>query len=170
MTLPISALGPSLGLTAAMKWYILPRTSRPRILLTWHFARSFRRERVVGLPGIVLGAISVSLSAMMYWAFTPQVRGIRLASVRWIPEFDGEAGTAVSAIVFSTSRSSEHTHHIFDRQVSGHQSLMPPTLRVLSSATTRPPYRDARGTSDHRTVRSQRRQSTPNVSFRAPIL
>jgi hypothetical protein len=71
----------------------------------------------VGLPGIVLDAISISLSAMMYWAFTVQGNGARLSPVRLIQMLNGGAGTQVLAVVFSTSRSSENTHHTFDRQV-----------------------------------------------------
>jgi hypothetical protein len=71
----------------------------------------------VGLPGIALDAISISLSAMMYWAFTIQGNGTRLSPVRPIQMPGGVAGTQVAAVVFSTSRSSENTHHTFDRQV-----------------------------------------------------
>lgn len=70
----------------------------------------------MGLPGIVLDAILISLSAMMYWAFTVQGSGTRLSPVR-LKKLNGVAGTQVLAVVFSTSRSSENTHHTFDRQV-----------------------------------------------------
>ncbi len=98
-------------------------------------------------PGVVLVAIFVSLSAMSYWAFTIQVNGIRLPPVVRVPLLVGDAGTVVPAIVFSASRSSENTRHTFDRQFaelrrgfrSRHTGKMQPTLRVLSSATTRPP-------------------------------
>ena len=69
-------------------------------------------------PGIVLDAISISLSAMTYWAFTFQGNGTRLSPVRLNPMLNRVADTQVLAVVFSTSRSSENTHHTFDRQVS----------------------------------------------------
>jgi hypothetical protein len=141
---------------------LTPRTSRPCILLAWHFVRSLRRECVVGLPGIVLGAISVSLSAMMYWAFTFQGNGFNLSTEGLVLTLVGAAGIVMSAFVFSMSRSSENTHHAFDRQVSDlhggvrsiHRWNKKLTLRVLSSATTRPPSQilPARGTSDRLNV------------------
>lgn len=71
----------------------------------------------MGLPGIVLGVTSISLSAMMYWAFTFQGDGSRLPPVRLNQMLDREAGTYVLANIFSMSRSSENTHHTLDRQV-----------------------------------------------------
>jgi hypothetical protein len=115
----------------------------------------------VGLPGIVLVAISVSLGAMTYWAVTEQVNGSRHPRVGPILLLVGAAGTVVSAYAFSMFRSSEHPHHTFDRQLlipdggcrSIHQGFKRLTLRVLSSATTRPLHQElarARGTSDRR--------------------
>jgi len=115
----------------------------------------------VGLPGIVLVAISVSLSAMTYWAITFHVDGSRLPPEGLIPTLIGTAGTVVSAFVFNMSRSSELTHHTFDRQLLSldgggrpiHQGIEKLTLRELSSATTRPPHQEqarARGTRDGR--------------------
>ena len=114
------------------------------------------------LPGIVLGATSVSLSAMMYWAFTIQGNGFRHSPVKQIPLLDGGVGFVASAFVFSTLRSSENTHHAFDRQVSDLQSgfrsfhlgMRQLTLRVLSSAVTRPPLQilPVWGTSDRLNV------------------
>ena len=72
---------------------------------------------VVVFPGIVLDAISVSLSAMTYWAFTFQGNGTRLSPVRRNRMLNGVVSTQVLAVVFSTSRSSENTHHTFDCQV-----------------------------------------------------
>jgi hypothetical protein len=72
----------------------------------------------VVLQGIVLGVISVSLSAMTYWAFTFHSDGTRLPSVKMKLLLGGGADTNVPAFVFSMSRSSENTHHTFDRQVS----------------------------------------------------
>ena len=101
----------------------------------------------MGLPGIVLGAISISLSAMMYWAVTSRGNGFRHSPVAQIPILDGGAGVALSAFVFNTIRSSDNAHHTFDRQVSdlrgGFRSvrlgMKQLTLRVLSSAVARPP-------------------------------
>lgn len=112
------------------------------------------------LPGIVLVAISISLSAKTYWAFTVQSNGVGLTTVGALLSLFGAAGIFVSAFVFSTSRSSETTHHTFDRQVSDlngglrsiHQGMRQLTLKVLSSATSRPPRQilPARGTSIRR--------------------
>ena len=111
----------------------------------------------MGLPGIVLVAISVSLGAMTYWAVTVRVNGSRHPRVGPILLLVGAAGTVVSAYAFSMFRSSEHPHHTFDRQLlipdggcrSIHQGFKRLTLRVLSSATTRSPRQifPARGTS-----------------------
>jgi hypothetical protein len=101
----------------------------------------------VGSPGIVFCAISISLSAMTYWAFTFQVSGLRLSSRGRKLALNGVAGTAVPVIAFSMSRGSENPHHTLDRRVSDLESgfrtirpgMMQPTQRVLSSATTRLP-------------------------------
>jgi hypothetical protein len=116
----------------------------------------------VGLTGIVSSAISVSLSAMTYWAFTIQGIGSRLSTVGPILMLVGVAGIVMSARVFIMSRSSENHHDTLDRQVfdrssgcrSVHQGIEELTLRVLSSATTRPERHKlpARGTSVRRTV------------------
>jgi hypothetical protein len=114
----------------------------------------------VGLPGIVLVAISISLSAMTYWAVTFQSKVFSLTGLIMI--LFGAAGTFVSAFVFSMSRSSENAHHTLDRQVSDlkggfrtiRQGTKRLTLRVLSSATTRLPRQilPAVGTSDCRST------------------
>jgi hypothetical protein len=155
------------GTGKARRWYLSPRTSRPRILLARHFVRSFRRECVVESPGIVLGKFW--LSAKMYWAVTSQVDGSHLPPRGPILRRDGAAGKVVAAFVFSTSRSSENTHHTFCRQVSDLQSgdrsspegMMQPTLRVQSSATTRPPHQEARarGASERRSTATAARRS-----------
>lgn len=101
----------------------------------------------MGLPGIVFCAISISLSAMTYWACTFQVNGLRLSAKGLESMLDGVAGTSMPAIVFSMSRSSEGAHYTLDRRISDlksgfrsvHQGMMQPTQRVLSSATTRLP-------------------------------
>jgi len=112
----------------------------------------------VGLPGIVLVAISISLGAIVYWAFTFRCKGFCVTAVTaWLI---GVAGMFVPAIVFSTSRSSEKTQHTLYRQVSDlnggcrstRQRINQLTQGVLSSAITRPSRQilPARGTSDHR--------------------
>jgi hypothetical protein len=60
----------------------------------------------------------MSLSAMTYWAFTFSSDSFRLSIVGQISTLVGGAGIFVSAFVFNMSRSSEKTHHTFDRQVS----------------------------------------------------
>ena len=54
---------------------------------------------------------------MTYWAFTFQGNGTLLSPVRLNPMLNRVADTQVLAVVFSTSRSSENTHHTFDCQV-----------------------------------------------------
>ena len=71
----------------------------------------------MGLPGIVLVAITTSLSAMTYWAVTLQSSGFSRLTVGLIMMLVGAADTFVLAHVFSMSRSSEYTHHTLDRQV-----------------------------------------------------
>lgn len=71
----------------------------------------------MGLPGIVFGAILISLSAMTCWTSTCQRIGTRHPPVRIIRSLGGGVGIQLSADVFSMSRSSEHTHHTLDRQV-----------------------------------------------------
>jgi hypothetical protein len=114
----------------------------------------------VGLPGIVLVVISISLSAMTYWAVTFQSNLFSLTGLIMI--LVGAAGTLVSAFVFSMSRSSENAHHTLDRQISDlkggvrsfHHGTNQLTLRVLSSATARLPRQilPARGTGDCRST------------------
>jgi hypothetical protein len=69
----------------------------------------------VGLPRTVSGVSS--LSATMYWSFTPHGNGTRLSPVRLNQMRDGGVGTEVSAHVVSMSRSSENSHHTYDRQI-----------------------------------------------------
>jgi hypothetical protein len=104
----------------------------------------------------------MSLSAMMYWAIIIHSNGSTLPTVGLLLTLVGAAGFVTSAFVFSKSRRSENTHHTLDRQVSDlhngfrsiRQGMMQLTLRVLSSATTRPPPQlaRARGTSACRKV------------------
>lgn len=84
---------------------------------------------------------------MMYWAVTFQGNGFRHSPVKQILKPDGGADVVVSAFVFSTIRSSDTTHHTFDRHAydlcagfrSFRRGIGQLTLRVLSSVVTRPP-------------------------------
>jgi hypothetical protein len=53
----------------------------------------------------------------MYWSFTPHGNGTRLSPVRLNQMLDGVAGTSVSNNDVGTSRSSENSHHTYDRQI-----------------------------------------------------
>lgn len=73
----------------------------------------------MGLPGMVLSAISVAVGAIMYWAVTYQGHGFRLSTVGLILMIVGAAGFVVSSIVFGVSRGSVgSSHHSLDRQVT----------------------------------------------------
>jgi len=107
---------------------------------------------------MVLNAISVAIVATMQRAVTFRGYGFRLTTVGLILVLVGAVGIAVSAIVMGMSLSSEKSHRTLDRQVTDllgglrtvHHEIEQPTLRVLSSATTRPPGQilSARGTSN----------------------
>ena len=72
----------------------------------------------MGLPGMVLSAISIAAGAIMYWAVTYQGHGFRLSTVGIILMIVGAAGFVVSAIVFGVSRGSVGSNrHSLDRQV-----------------------------------------------------
>ena len=72
----------------------------------------------MGLPGMVLSAISVAVGAIMYWAVTYQGHGFRLSTVGVILMIVGAAGFVVSSIVFGVSRGSVgSSRHSLDRQV-----------------------------------------------------
>jgi len=66
----------------------------------------------MGLPGMVLSAISTVVGAIMYWAITAQSssavqqHGFRLSTVGVILMIAGAVGFVVSLIVFVTSRRS----------------------------------------------------------------
>ena len=66
----------------------------------------------MGLPGMVLSAVSTVVGAIMYWAVTAptssaaQQHGIRLSTVGAILMTAGVAGLVASLIVFITSRRS----------------------------------------------------------------
>lgn len=71
----------------------------------------------MGLPGMVLSAISIAAGAIMYWAVTYQGHGFRLSTVGVILMIVGAAGFVVSAIVFGVSRGSVgSSRHTLDRQ------------------------------------------------------
>ncbi|MBW4077703.1 MAG: hypothetical protein HIU84_04170 [Acidobacteria bacterium] len=72
----------------------------------------------MGLPGMVLSAISVAAGAIMYWAITYQGHGFRMSTVGVILMVVGAVGFVVSAIVFGVSRGSVGSgRHSLDRQV-----------------------------------------------------
>lgn len=72
----------------------------------------------MGLPGMVLSAISVAAGAIMYWAITYQGQGFRMSTVGVILMVVGAAGFVVSAIVFGVSRGSVgSSRHSLDREV-----------------------------------------------------
>ena len=73
----------------------------------------------MGLPGMVLSAISVAVGAIMYWAVTYQGHGFRLSTVGLILMIVGAAGFVVSSIVFGVSLGSVgSSRHSLDRQVT----------------------------------------------------
>ena len=69
----------------------------------------------MGLPGMVVSAISAVAGAIMYWAITAQNstavtnHGFRLSTVGVILMIAGAVGFVVSAVVFATSRRSPST-------------------------------------------------------------
>ena len=85
----------------------------------------------MGLPGMVLSAISTVVGAIMYWAVTAQSssavqqHGFRLSTVGVILMIAGAAGFVVSLIVFIASRRSPSAPvRTLDREVvnaSGHR-------------------------------------------------
>ena len=78
----------------------------------------------MGLPGMVLSAISALAGAIMYWGVTAsssstvQQHGFRLSTLGIILMVAGAVGFVISAIVFSVSRKAVGTGtHSLDRQV-----------------------------------------------------
>jgi len=72
----------------------------------------------MGLPGMVLSAITVAVGAIMYWAVTYQGTGFRLSTVGIILMIVGAVGFVASAIVFAVSRGPvRSSQHSLDRQV-----------------------------------------------------
>lgn len=73
----------------------------------------------MGLPGMVVSAISIAIGAIMYWAVTYQGHGFRLSTVGLILMIVGAAGFVVSSVVFGISRGSVGgRRHSLDRQVT----------------------------------------------------
>jgi len=77
----------------------------------------------MGLPGMVMSAISAVVGAIMYWAVTAQnssvvqSHGFRLSTIGVILMIAGAVGFVVSAIVFASSRRSvKPAAHTVDRQ------------------------------------------------------
>lgn len=99
---------------------------------------------------MVESAISVAVGTIM--AVVYQGNGFGLTSVGLILILVGAAGIAVPAMVFSWSLSSDNVRRTLNRQVTelrggfrtDHHEIKQLTLRVLSSATTRPPARYSR--------------------------
>ena len=72
----------------------------------------------MGLSGMVLSAIAVSVGAIMYWAVTYQGTSFRLSTVGIILMIAGAFGFVVSAIIFAVSRDPQRSNrHSMDRQV-----------------------------------------------------
>ena len=78
----------------------------------------------MGLPGMVLSAISAVVGAIMYWGVTAasssaaQQHGFRLSTLGIILMVAGAVGFVISAIIFSVSRRAVGTgRHSLDRQV-----------------------------------------------------
>jgi len=78
----------------------------------------------MGLPGMVISAISAVVGAIMYWAVTAQNsnvvqnHGFRLPTVGVILMIAGAVGFVVSALIFTSSRHSvKPASHTVDRQV-----------------------------------------------------
>jgi phosphate/sulfate permease len=88
----------------------------------------------MGLPGMVLSAVSTVVGAVMYWAITApssavaQQHGFRLSTVGIILMIAGVLGFIVSLVVFMSSRRAPSAApHSIDREVvdsSGHRSEM----------------------------------------------
>jgi hypothetical protein len=72
----------------------------------------------MGLPGMVLSALSVAAGAILYWAVTYQGHGFRLSTVGVILMVVGGIGFVTSAVIFGVSRNPVGSgHHTLDRQV-----------------------------------------------------
>jgi hypothetical protein len=73
----------------------------------------------MGLPGMVLSAISFTAGAVLYWAVTYQGPYIRLSTVGFILMVVGGIGFVVSAVIFGVTRSGAgvRRHSSGDRSV-----------------------------------------------------
>lgn len=72
----------------------------------------------MGLPGMVLSAITTAVGAIMYWAVTYPGHGFRMSTVGVILMVIGAFGFVASAIVFGVSRGSVGSgKHSLDREV-----------------------------------------------------
>ena len=72
----------------------------------------------MGLPGMVLSAITATAGAIMYRAVTYQGTGFRLSTVGLILMIVGAIGFVVSAIIFGISRKPVGAvSHTMNRQV-----------------------------------------------------
>jgi len=88
----------------------------------------------MGLPGMVISAISAVVGAIMYWAVTAQNsdvvqnHGFRLSTVGVILMIAGAVGFVVSALIFTSSRHSvKPAPHTVDRETvdsSGRTSVL----------------------------------------------
>jgi hypothetical protein len=58
----------------------------------------------MGLPGMVLSAISFTAGAILYWAVTYQGHYIRLSTVGFILMVVGGIGFVLSAVIFGVTR------------------------------------------------------------------
>jgi len=113
----------------------------------------------VEFQGIVFSSISVSLGTLAYCWSSYHVNGYRLFTEELELMLVGVAGPPSQAVVSSTSRIGKDPQHTVDRRVSvlqrgcrsSHQGATRPTLRVLSSSTTRPSHQilPVRRTSGH---------------------
>lgn len=115
----------------------------------------------MGSPGIVFGAILISLSAMMYWASARHGIGTRHPPVRFIRTLGGGADIQMSVLVFNMSRSSEHTHHALERQVvvsNGGFRTSPP--RVTTTDAEGAVVRDLSSPAPHTPGAGDERSST----------
>ena len=96
---------------------------------------------------MVVSGNSVAVGAIMHWAASFQKLWTPSPLMGLILMLAGTPGIVASAMVFSWSLSSDNLHHTLDRQVtdircgfrSAHHEIKRLTLRVLPSATTRPP-------------------------------
>ena len=71
----------------------------------------------MGLTGMGLSTVSITVGAIMYWAMTYQGHGFRFSTVGVILMVVGVIGLVVSTIVFAVSRRpAGGRRHAYDRQ------------------------------------------------------